>query len=102
MFLRSPRLAVTLDEARALAKASKEVLSHYKINPNPKVMAWIQFAGVAGVIYGKRLIDALADRAKQKAAQAKPVVTPGPKEPMTQGGEGMPPSEFPTGPIKFN
>lgn len=42
-------------EAENLAKALAELERHYPTSIDPRVMAWINFAGVAGMIYGPRV-----------------------------------------------
>ena len=43
------------DESQQLTDAVLDVMAQYKIKPNPKVVAWANLVGVAGVIYAPKM-----------------------------------------------
>lgn len=50
-----PELEISKDESKAMAEAIAEVASHYNATLDPKVMAWVGFAGAMGAVYGPRV-----------------------------------------------
>jgi hypothetical protein len=73
--LECPELQLAEEEGKALAQAVQRVNEQYTTQLNPKILAWMQLAMVAGSIYGTRIY---AIRARQQSAaagspQARPV-----------------------------
>lgn len=64
-------LTLSPDESKELAKAVAEVQSHYDTVIDPKTMAWVQLAMVAGSVYGPRMI-AFNIRKKREKTIKKP------------------------------
>lgn len=59
-----------------LADGMAGVARFYPVHIDPKVVAWLNFAGIAGTIYGTRFV---AIRARMRAeARTRPQQTPGP------------------------
>jgi hypothetical protein len=71
--LDTPELVLDESEAKALADASAKVAAHYNHTIDPRTMAWVNLAMVAGGIYGTRIF---AIRARYKAAAAAAAVGP--------------------------
>lgn len=55
--------AITQDQAEMLVLSVQNVMSQYKIKPNPKVMAWCELGGVLAMVYAPKV---LMIRAMQK------------------------------------
>lgn len=56
---KTPELIISQDEANKLASAINTVQEHYPVHVDPKAMAWLNLAGVAGMIYGPRIFVAV-------------------------------------------
>jgi hypothetical protein len=74
--LRSPRnpqgepvLALSKDEAQALAKAIANVQRHYESKVSAKTLDWIALMQCAGMIYGSRMITLGALRKAERQQQ---------------------------------
>lgn len=78
MFFKSPFIEISLDEAKKLAHAAKNVLALHNINVSPATLAYIQLVGVLAAIYGPRFamyqmhLKMVQEQAKQKAANPEP------------------------------
>jgi hypothetical protein len=48
-------LKIDKEESALMSEALAEVASHYNVAVDPKVLAWLGFAGVMGTIYGPRI-----------------------------------------------
>jgi len=68
-------IALAPEEASQLATAINTVAAQYNKTMDPKVMAWLQLAGVVGMIYGTRVF---AIRERMKSEATKPSGSPGP------------------------
>ena len=66
----APMARITEDEARGLTAALVGVAEHYDLRPNPKVVAWVNLAGVLAVTYGGRYMAYQAMRAQAQANAA--------------------------------
>lgn len=66
--------AITIEQARGLTAAVSGVMAQYKIKPNPKVTAWLNLAGVLGVVYVPKalLFREIAKEKRRAAANASP------------------------------
>ncbi len=64
-------LEIDNEEAAMLSQAVTEVAAHYSVAIDPKVMAWIGFAGVAGAIYGPRIGAYKLRKSIEKGSAAK-------------------------------
>lgn len=53
--LKTPELEIDQKEAALLSRHMAEVASHYNVEIDPKVMAWVGFFGACGAIYGPRI-----------------------------------------------
>jgi hypothetical protein len=71
--LDTPELVLDEGEAKALADAAAKVAGHYNHTIDPRTVAWVNLAMVAGGIYGTRVF---AIRARHRAAQAGPKQAP--------------------------
>lgn len=81
--LKTPELQLDDKEAKLLAQSAAEVASHYNVEIDPKVMAWIGFFGVCGSIYGPRIaaMKIRKDMERREARkQANPTPPPMPHE----------------------
>lgn len=68
--LSAPRLELKEDESKHLAKGIMNVQRHYtNVVFTEKQMDWVNLFGVIGAVYGKRFMDARADRAAARAAK---------------------------------
>jgi hypothetical protein len=65
--LDTPELALDDGESKALADAAQKVAAHYDHSMDPKTLAWVNLAMVAGGIYGTRIF-AIRARLKKDAA----------------------------------
>lgn len=68
-------LALDEEEAKALSEGVKEVASHYDIEPDPKIMAWVGLIGTCSAIYAPRIMAYKMRRAqerKEERAQHRP------------------------------
>lgn len=70
VLLQTPELELTEEELKKLATAMARVSSLYDDRINPKLVAWVDLACVAGAVYGPRAI-AIGARMKQEAAAAR-------------------------------
>jgi hypothetical protein len=61
-------LKLEKDEARQLAEGIGNVASHYSVEVNPKVLAWVGLAGIIGAIYGPRIVAIRTRKALEKKA----------------------------------
>lgn len=68
-FTKSPRLAVTEEEAKALSEASQKVARHYDYAISEKSMDWMNLWGTLGMVYGSRIFAASRERAEKRAEQ---------------------------------
>ncbi len=75
--LKEPALALTKDEAKSLSDAVGKVAEHYPVTIDPKTMAWVNLAMVAGGIYGTRVVGMVAKRKRNtKGSEKTQTVTP--------------------------
>lgn len=75
--LKSPELAIGKDEAEKLASAINQVQQYYPMTVDPKTMAWLNLAGIAGMIYVPRLIlMAKRQKVEKPKNEVKTPVTP--------------------------
>jgi hypothetical protein len=68
MATKTPELALTSEQATALAKATADVLSFYDTEVPAKTMAWMNLMMCAGGIYFEKL-GAVAMRKRSEAAR---------------------------------
>jgi hypothetical protein len=68
MATKTPELALSSEQATALAKATADVLSFYDTEVPAKTMAWMNLAMCAGGIYFEKL-GAVAMRKRAEAAR---------------------------------
>lgn len=54
MFFKNELLAISNDEAKKLAHATKNVLALHNLNVSPSTLAYLQLIGVCIAIYGPR------------------------------------------------
>lgn len=75
-FTKSAELFVDMEEAQKLAEATVNVSRHYNVAVAAKTVDWVNFATVAGMIYGTRLV-AINNRRKMERRNnpAKPAPT---------------------------
>lgn len=89
---KTPELVLADQEAEALAKALVEIERLYPAQIDPRVLAWVNLVGTAGMIYGTRIFAIQARYASEREA----------KRNAEQGGEIVtfnPPTIVPTAPI---
>lgn len=89
---KTPELVLADQEAEALAKALVEIERLYPAQIDPRVLAWVNLIGTAGMIYGTRVFAIQARYASEREAKRK----------GEQGGEILtftPP--HPTGPVEM-
>lgn len=74
---KSERWEITTDEAEQVAKGVKNVARHYGDIPglNERTADWVALAYALGLVYGTRIVDAMAD-------DKKPQPTTAPKPPV--------------------
>lgn len=81
--------AITMEQGEALTAAVSEVMAQYKIKPNPKVTAWLNLAGVVGIVYIPKAL-AFKELAAAKRKHAAPVQTSAPLQTdTTETGTGV-------------
>lgn len=69
--MQNPVWMIEEGEAAQLGKALIEVERQYPTRIDPRALAWINLLGVAGAIYGPRILASLADiKARRDAARA--------------------------------
>jgi hypothetical protein len=82
-----PEAALDEDEAKELAKAVAAVNEHYAVAFDPKKLAWFALIGVAGKIYGSRVMAYMLRKKTEEAAQRPRIAplagTPVPARPVT-------------------
>jgi hypothetical protein len=88
-----PEAALDEDEAKELAKAVAAVNEHYAVAIDPKKLAWFALIGVAGKIYGSRVM-AYIMRKKMEEAAARPRIAPLAGRPVT--AQAQPAAAAPT------
>ncbi len=72
-------MALDPTEGKQLAVAVAEVARHYPTTVDPKVMAWVNFAMVAGMIYGPRIwVIRERNRTNRVVRRQAPTARPGP------------------------
>jgi hypothetical protein len=76
--LDTPELQLTEAEAHSLAGAVQKVNEQYQTMLNPRALAWLQLAMVAGSIYGTRIYAVRARYLAQGAGGSAPRPAPGP------------------------
>ncbi len=76
-FLKTPELALSPDEAKIYAQAVIDLEAAFPTQIDPRVLAVINFGGVAAMIYGPRIA---AIRMRQNADRKRP--NPPPNEPI--------------------
>lgn len=64
---RVPEIALDKNEAEMLAKALVELEAQYPTQVDPRVLAWLNLAGVAGMIYGSRVFAYRMRKENEKA-----------------------------------
>lgn len=81
-FTKSAELLVDEDEAAKLAEATVNVSRHYNVAMAAKTVDWINFATVAGMIYGTRLVAIRNRRAGERRATPQTANVKAPQEPI--------------------
>lgn len=66
---KAPELAISMEDARALAKSIKEMLKHYSVNVSAKQLAMYQLLGTAAMVYGPRAFAIASRKGKEREAQ---------------------------------
>lgn len=66
---KTPELVLADQEAEALAKALVEIERLYPAQIDPRVLAWINLVGTAGMIYGTRIFAIQARYASEREAR---------------------------------
>lgn len=61
MQTKTPELAITDLEGKSFMTAAQNVLRHYSVETTQKTLDWVAFAGIAGGMYGSRIV-AIANR----------------------------------------
>jgi hypothetical protein len=101
--LRTPALEISEPESEQLAIAIGDIMALYSLTPNPKVMAWLQLAGVAGAIYvprGAAIYASMKMRtagANARRAQAGNINPVQPMNPPTKNGSAGNPGDMTLG-----
>jgi hypothetical protein len=71
-----PELEISEAESEKLTKALAGVNSFYASSIDPKMLAWVELAGVAGAIYGPRAMAFMVRRKMEVAEKQRPRVSP--------------------------
>lgn len=88
MQTKTPELAITEDEGKALMRAAQNVMRHYSVQTTQKTLDWVAFLGAAGGMYGTRLFAISVRRSAERAAKAAEGgnVYPWPHKPKSRPG----------------
>ncbi len=65
-------LAITQEEARAMAEAATHVQSFYPTKANAKALAWGNLAMIAGAVYGPRIVAIMKKPKRSRSTQNRP------------------------------
>lgn len=68
----APELVITEQEAKDFMGAAQNVLRHYSVKTTQKTLDWLMFIGVAGGIYGPRLMAVSIRQAEDRRAKGGP------------------------------
>lgn len=61
---KSPEMLIDKSEATDVVNSGTELLEFYDLNPDPKTVAWLNFLGTMGMVYGTRVM-AISNRPKE-------------------------------------
>lgn len=68
--------AITQEQAESMVLAINDVMSQYKIKPNPKVIAWCNLAGVMTIVYAPKVLAVRSVLKTRNQATPRATVTP--------------------------
>lgn len=71
-FTKTAELEIEQEEAAKLAEATANVSRHYNVAVAAKTVDWINFATVAGMIYGTRMAAIRNRHAQERKANPQP------------------------------
>jgi hypothetical protein len=97
-FFDTPELALSPDEAKAMAEATANVAAHYNTLIDPKLMAWFSLFIVAGGVYGPRIMVIRARHKAEAAAKPSNVLDFNKRQPAPMATPAPAPAPRPTGP----
>ncbi len=93
--IKTPELAITMDEGGQFMKAAQNVARHYDVRTTQKAMDWIAFCGVGCMIYVPRVV-AIANNRHKPAPAAPAHVINGQAGPIVVTPEAPPGSPLET------
>lgn len=75
-FAHCPEIELDENEARKIAKASRELMGFYQVELSPEKVVWMNFAGAMIGVYGPRVVAVAARKKNEKAARKPPPSQP--------------------------